>query len=819
MTKQTKQARKTQSHKLKKANEPVQLTPDEVDIDFKDGTFAFKNTSEVEPLEEILGQDKAMNAIEVGLGIPQDGYNIYVAGLTGTGKMNTVKRSLKKRLDGSKVPADWVYVHNFEDPDQPRCMKLKPGKGKQLQKDMSNLVERLQQALPKAFRQEDFSKEKQQLSAKYQKKTDEMIEDLRNDAKERGFEMNLTSEGGINFIPKHDDKPIENQEQYDELPQEEKDRIEEGQQELTKKADCIIQQQRDIMQELTEEVRQIEKRFTSYVVQPMIEAIKSGYQDNDEILNYLDQVADHILDNLEKFQQNKQQNPTAALMQGLTGGGGDAQPRFLEYQVNLIVDHHKSKTAPVVIEEAPTYQNLFGHIERTADARGRLVTNHTQIKAGSILRANGGYVVFNIEDALTEPFVYKNLKRVLKSGTLQIESLNPFMPFSTGGLRPQPIPVSAKVVVVGSPLIYQLLRHYDDEFASIFKIRADFGTEMNRDKKQQFQYVQFIARLARDEKLLPLDNEAAKEIVRFGSRQASDKQKLVTKFSEVADILRESNYFAQKDDADTITADHILKALDNRVYRTNRIAEKIREMIDEGSILIDTEGTAPGQVNGLGVLDLGDYMFGKPSRVTASVGLGTDGLINIERESKLSGSTHDKGVLILGGYIRNMFGKDKPLALSASICFEQNYAGVDGDSASAAELLALLSAISGVPIRQDIGITGSINQFGQIQAIGGVNEKVEGFFDVCKTKGITGTQGVCIPQSNVKNLILRKDVRKAIEEGEFHIYPVTTVDQALELLTGKQAGTPDQKGTIFHEVDTRLHSMAEELKNFASQKK
>jgi predicted ATP-dependent protease len=444
------------------------------------------------------------------------------------------------------------------------------------------------------------------------------------------------------------------------------------------------------------------------------------------------------------------------------------------------------------------------------------VTNFTQIKAGSLLRASGGYLVFNIEDALTEPFVYKSLKRAMKSGYIQLETYNPWIPFTTGGMRPEPIKFSTKVVVLGSPMLYYMLRYYDDEFRSIFKIRADFGTEMPRESMQQAQYARFVSKLAGDEGLRHLTRDAVAEVIQFACRRVVDKHKLLTRFSEVADVLRESDYFAGTAGSDLVEAEHVRQALENRVYRSNRIAEKIRELISEGVLLVDTEGSRVGQVNGLAVYDVGDVMFGRPSRVTTSVGLGSEGVINIEREAKLSGSTHDKGVLILAGYLRNTYGQDKPLALSASLCFEQSYGGVDGDSASSTELFALLSNLAQVPLRQDIAVTGSVNQWGQIQAIGGVNEKVEGFFDVCRLTGLTGNQGVCIPASNVKGLILRDDVRKAIADGDFHVYAIETVEEGLELLTGFKAGSPEEEGTLHRLVDERLRSMAEDLRAFGA---
>jgi len=772
----------------------------------------FKTTAELEPLNEIIGQNRAISALEIGLGVRQTGYNIYAAGLTGTSKIQTIKESLQKRLEGSPVPDDWVYVHNFDDPDQPWAIRLKPGQGKQLEKDMDRLVGRLKEALPKAFRQQDFREEKDQLSRKYEKKLEEYTNRLTDMAKSRGFEVMFTPNGQISFLPYIGGKLAESPEQLETLSAEERDRIGEGEKELAREVGRMMQDQRDMMQNLGEEVRGVERQFASYVVTPLIEAIKQSYANNDRILQYFDHVRSHILDNLPDFREGGTTQAVPPQLQGMLGP--DAEYQLLEYRVNVIVDNSQTKTAPVLVEEAPTYRNLFGSIDRSVDRRGRLVTNFTQIAAGSLLRANGGYLIFNMEDALTEPFVYKSLKRTLKSGCMQIESFNPWIPFSAGELRPEPIPIDTKVIVVGNPMLYYMLRFYDEEFPLVFKIKADFGTEMPRGNREQMEYARFVATTVRDEHLKPFTREAVGEIIRFGSREAGDKTKLLTHFSDTADLIREADYFARAHRANFVEAAHVEQALKNRVYRSDRIAEKIRELIEEGTLLVDVQGRKIGQVNGLAVIDLGDYAFGRPTRVTASVGLGSEGLINIEREAKLSGRTHDKAVLIISGYLRNKYGRSRPLTLSASICFEQTYSGVEGDSASAAELYALISNLTQVPIRQDIAVTGSVNQWGQIQAIGGVIEKTEGFFDVCREVGLTGQQGVCIPYSNVRNLILRKDVQQAIADGVFHVYPIHTIDEGLELLTGVKAGAPDEEGTLHWLVNQRLSKMTEELKGF-----
>ncbi len=800
---------------LQTAAPAEELPAEEADLAVDRNALDFTTTADLEPLDEIIGQSRAMSALEIGLGIKERGYNIFVAGLTGSGRMQTIKTCLQKRLDGSATPSDWVYVHNFTDSDQPWAISLAPGKGHQFEKDMDRLIQHLQEALPKAFRQQDFREEKEQLSRKYEERIEEHTSRLAKMAKDRGFEIGFTPGGRVSFLPYVEGKPAETREQLDALTEAEKNRLAGGEKELAREVSRLMQEQSQMMQNLSEEVRSVERQFADFVVAPMVETIKQSYLEYDRVQQYLDHVHNHILENLSDFQEGGA-TPQTVPPQLQTMLSRDGERPMLEYRVNVIVDNSQTRAVPVVVEEVPTYRNLFGSIDRTVDRWGRLITDFTQIKAGSLLQANGGYLIFNIEDALTEPFVYKSLKRALKSGRIELESYNAWIPFSTGGLRPEPIPISTKVVVVGNPLLYYMLQFYDDEFPFLFKIKADFGTEMPRSDKEEMQYARFVAAVTKKENLRAFTRDAVAEIIRFGSKQVADKTKLLTRLSEAADLIREADYFAQIRDSRYVEASHVEEALDNRVFRSDRIAEKIREMIEDGTLLVDVQGSRIGQINGLAVVDLGDYAFGRPTRVTASLGLGAEGLINIEREAKLSGRTHDKAVLIIGGYLRNKYGQKRPLTLSAGIAFEQTYSGIEGDSASAAEIYVLVSSLAQVPIRQDIAVTGSVNQWGDIQAIGGVNEKIEGFFDVCRVIGLTGRQGVCIPQSNVKNLILRKDVRQAIADGEFHIYPILSVDEGLELLTGFKAGSPQEEGTIHWRVDQRLGEMTETLRGLAA---
>jgi ATP-dependent Lon protease len=529
-----------------------------------------------------------------------------------------------------------------------------------------------------------------------------------------------------------------------------------------------------------------------------------------EVDTYLAEVKTHIVDNLDNFKEQERQSPAALPFMPLL----PPQELFLEYEVNVVVDNSATKGAPVIVESSPTYANLFGSIERVVDRAGRLVTNFTRIKAGSLLRAHGGYLIFNLEDALTEPAVWKMLKRTLKSGRIEMETYEPFAVFSTSGLKPEPIEMQVKVVTVGSPYLYHLLYSLDEEFREIFKVHADFRRVMELDAQHVPAYGNWVAQICRDEGLPHFDQSAVARLVEFGARKAGDRQKISAAYADVADLVRESAYWARRDNSTVVSARHVQRALEQRVFRADRIEQDLRELITQGTVLVDIDGRKVGQVNGLAVLQLGEHSFGQPSRVTASVGMGQAGIVNIERESRLSGPIHDKGLLILSGYLRNRYGQDKPLALSASLCFEQSYSGVEGDSASSTELYAMLSRLAELPVRQDLAVTGSVNQWGEVQAIGGANEKIEGFFDVCRIRGLTGTQGVMIPVANVRHLVPRPDVIEAVAQGKFHIYPIRTIDEGIELLTGVRAGTAEEEGTVNYLVNRRLLDLATKLKTF-----
>ncbi len=792
---------------LNKPAPPVELAADELRFAVKldDG---FKTTEELKPVPNFAGQERALAALELGLGVARGGFNIFVSGLTGADKLEILRRWIAERAAANPTPGDWVYVHNFQNPDAPRAIYLRSAKGQRLRQSMRDLVKRLREDLPNAFRQEAFDKEKTRLREKYGRRAQELNAQFEKLAREKGFAIQVGHGGEILFIPMIDDKPLESSKDLSRLSETDQREIETRHQELMAEVVQMATKQRDVVREMEADIRAVERRFSEQLLSPLLAEIERD-MDNQEVGAYLAEVREHMLDNLDDFKEGSA--PAFAFSFG-------PQPReraaFLEYDVNVIVDNSETGGAPVLVEDSPTYLNLFGTIERVVDRFGRVVTNFTRIKSGSLLRAHGGYLIFSLEDAITEPAVWRVLRRTLRSGIIEMETYEPFALFSASGLKPEPVKIDTKVIVVGSPLLYHLLYAWDEEFRGIFKVRADFRDAMELEQNHLLVYAQWIARLCGEEKLPHLDREAVERVAEFGARRAGDRAKVSASYAEVGDLVREAAYWAHKETSPIVTTRHVERALKERVFRSNRIEEDIRELIANGTLLIDIEGEKVGQVNGLSVLDTGAYMFGRPTRVTASVAMGQAGIINIERESKLSGSIHDKGVLILSGYLRNRYGQDKPLALSASLCFEQSYSGVEGDSASSVELYALLSRLSNLPLRQDIAVTGSVNQWGEVQAIGGVNEKIEGFYDVCRVKGLSGKQGVMIPAVNVRNLILRADVVEAVAERKFHIYPVRTIDEGLEVLTGTAAGNVGEKGTVNETVSGRLEALALGLKKF-----
>ncbi len=766
--------------------------------------------------QQLLGQSRALDAIRLAIGVDAPGYNVFVSGLRTREERDSVLRLLEERAAAMPTPGDWVYVNNFRASEAPMAIALAPGQGTVLRQRMQELVGFVIDQLPKAFRREDFDQERVALRDKYNKRAQELFGNFEGRARERGFAIQSAPGGQVIFIPlvrgKMPESPEELQREMAALPDEEKERLARVQAELQNELGPLMMRQQELMQELIADIRAIERAFAARLITPAIAALKTHF-DNAAVAAYLDSVAEHMLSHLERF---REQQPQGGEAPSAEAAGAPQRPaedtRFFEYQVNVVVDNAGRSGAPVVCEDAPTHRNLFGTIERWIDPLGRSGTNFTRIIPGSFMKAHGGFLVFDLEDAAVEPGVWKTLKRSLKTGRMTPETFEPFPFFALSGLKPEPIDIRNKVVVLGGAQLYNLLYFYDAEFSGLFKVRAEILPVIDADREAAAHYAARVGDLARREKLPPFEGGALARIVEFGMRMAGDHERVVSLMEPIDDLSREAAYFARAANAAPVTADHVDQALDQRVLRRNFIEEEIRRLIANGTIIVNLDGRAAGQINGLAVLDVGGYSFGRPSRVTATVALGQSGVINIEREARLSGSTHDKGIMILGGFLRERFGQRVPVAMTASICFEQSYSGIDGDSASSTELYALLSALSGVPIRQDLAVTGSVDQYGHVQAIGGVNEKIEGFYRVCKAVGLTGRQGVLAPLANLRNLMLDKQTIEAVRQGRFHIYAVDTIDQGIEILTGVRAGSIDEPGTINYLVARRLREMGERLR-------
>lgn len=807
-----------------RSDEPPSLPPTPTELSAEELRFrvsfsdTFQTTAELAPPDhDLIGQDRAQAALELGLGISGGGFHIFVSGMAGAQKLDVVHSWVAQQARHTPTPGDWVYVHNFANPDVPQAIALPTGHGGRLKARMNQLVKSLREELPKAFREEAFDREKDELKEKYMAQAQALNSNLEAKARDKGFLLQMGPQGMI-LIPVVNGQPLKGPEEFQQLAEEQQTAIEHKRRELLSDIADFPRQQRDIMRAMAEDIRQVEQRFCENLIAPYIAAI--GQEIHSPAIDaYLEQVKRHTVEHLDAFKEPVAQDGLPPGVPPAVGQDPVGQQQLYEYEVNVVVDNAHTTGAPVLTENTPTYQNLFGSIERVLDRGGRLVTNFTRIKAGSVLRAHGGYLIFNLEDALTEPAVWKTLKRTLKSGRIAPETYEPFSLFAAAGLQPQPVAIQLKVIVVGSPSLYHSLYALDPEFQDLFKVHADFRHTLELSGQHGQLYGQWVARLCQQEQLPHFDRSGVERLVEFGARKVGDREKVSAAYAEVADLVREAAYWARKDEVGLVTAAHVETALQQRTFRANRIEEELREMITRGTVLLDSQGKKVGQINGLAVLSIGEHSFGRPSRITASVGMGQAGIVNIERESRLSGSSHDKGLLILSGYLRNRFGQDKPLALSASLCFEQSYSGVDGDSASSTELYALLSRLAEVPLRQDLAVTGSVNQWGEVQAIGGANEKIEGFFDVCKAHGLTGQQGVLIPAANVRNLILRADVVQAVEHGQFHIYPIQTIDQGIALLSGVPAGSVDEPNTINGRVSRRLQELAVRIRKFGTQKK
>jgi lon-related putative ATP-dependent protease len=756
------------------------------------------------PKEKVVAQDRAVHALEFGLGVKDLEYNIFVAGPPRSGKTEAIMAYVQELAAKEPTPPDFIYVHNFKDPEKPQSLNLPTGRGQVLKADMEELINTLKVQIPEVFESEDYSSRRESLMSGFTQERNKILQGLDAKAGEEGFILNI-SPTGLMIFPGKEGKPL-SEEELKGLSDEDREQLRQKSTQLHTEMNDAIRKIRKMEKEFQEKEKKLDQDVALYVVGHHMEELREKYQDLPQVLEYLEDVQEDILKNIEDLKRRP-------------GAQGPfpfptPEPSFVQYQVNVFVDHSETKGAPVVMENNPTYPNLFGAVERRAQF-GALLTDFTLIRAGALQRANGGYLVLEAMDLLRWFFSYEALKRCLKNGEVKIEDpLEMYGMITTRSLQPQPIPLNIKVILVGDPYVYQILYIYDEDFHEFFKIKAHFDSRMQKTGDHIQKFCEMLAAYCEDQKLLPLHKTGLARLVEYAQELAGHQRKLTLQTKEVTDVLKEANYWAQTDTHDVIFGSDVEKAINEKTYRADLPEEKLQEFIDEGMLFIETAGQVVGQMNGLSVYALGDHAFGRPSRITASIGLGKEGVVTIDRESQLSGNIHNKGVLILAGFLKSRFAQQKPLTLSASLAFEQSYGLVEGDSASMAELCTLMSALAEVPLGQNLAMTGSVSQRGEAQPIGGVNWKIEGFYKVCKARGLDGTQGVIIPKANVQDLMLKKEVVDAVAAGQFHIWAVGHADEALELLTGMPAGTRQADGTfppdtVNGKVDGRLKQMME----------
>ena len=788
--------------------------------------FKFKCTGDLAPLHEFIGQERAARAVEFGLNMANDGYNIYVAGMTGTGRTSMVKSHIE-RLIGEKTvrgetPAieDWCYLYSFKEPDRPIIAAFPQGKGKAVRVQVSDLLSALRQELGRAFSSEEYKRRRQSTIEEGQATQQKLFEQIASEARQQGFALQITSAGPM-LIPMAENRPM-TEEEYLALDDETRKRIDDRQNELRKKLRESLERAGGIQQETGDRVQRLDGEIGGLVVTRLFTPLLNQYADLPKVALYIGDLKAYTLDNLNLFKGTEEPvNPLFGVPLSQVTGGRNP---FLPFEINVFVDNSEAKRVPVIIESNPVFGNVFGKIERRFLFGGYL-SDHTMLKAGALSQASGGYLLMNARDVLENPGVWPALKRAIRNREVKIE--DPFEQFGLmvpQALRPEPMPIAVKIVLTGDPGLYQMLAAYDEDFWEIFKVKADFDFEIDRTDRNLLDYAAFLAGCCEECEARHFDPSGVAKVVEYSSRLVADQDKLSSRFAQIREWVEQADYWARKENAEYISARHVKRAVDERLFRHNLPDERIRDMIKRGTIMIDVQGQVVGQLNGLSVYSLGDISFGRPSRITAKTFLGRGGVINIERESQLSGPTHNKGVMILSGYLGWKYAQETPLSLSASLCFEQSYEGVDGDSASSAELYAILSSVSDIPLKQNIAVTGSVNQMGEIQPIGGVNQKIEGFFRVCQTNGLTGDQGVLVPAQNVRNLMLREEVIDAVREGKFHVYSAKTIDEGMEILTGIPAGERQAnggylEGTVNHRASQKLREMADRLRDFYSEER
>jgi len=763
-----------------------ELKPDDLYRACDPAQLEFETTDDLEDLVGVVGQQRALDAIQVGVGIKHFGYNLFVLGPVGAGKRTIVEQYLRKQAESETTPADWCYVHNFADPQKPDVIALPAGLGKELRGDMEALVEELQSAIPAALEAEEHQSQVEEVERKAKAEHEKEFNELAKKALEDGIQV-VRTPGGYGMAPMKDGEVI-TPEEFDKLSKEEQQRIEHAVESLQDDLKQLVEKVPERRKQARQAIKELNHQATRFAIGNSLDQVKQKYAEIEKVSAYLDAVERDIIENADDFLEPDEEVPPILRMPQ------QDESTFRRYEVNLLVDNSETHGMPVVYEDHPNYQNLLGRIEHRAQM-GTLVTDFTLIKSGAVHRANGGYLIIDALRLLQQPYAWEGLKRALHAGHVKIESLAESLSLVSGvSLEPEPVPLNTKIVMIGERIIYYLMYHYDRDFAELFKVAADFDDSFDRTSENVAVYSRLIATLVRRECQRPFDKTAVARVIEQSARLADDSEKISAQVQDVADLLRESDYWAGQSGDEAVNASHVEKAIERQIYRVDRIRSRIQEEIRRGTFMIDTDGEQVGQVNGLSVLDLGNFSFGRPTRITANARLGKGEVVDIEREVELGGAIHSKGVMIISSFLATRYAKDHPLSLSASLVFEQSYGMIEGDSASVAELCALLSALADAPLKQALAVTGSVNQHGMVQPIGGVNEKIEGFFDVCQQRGLNGSQGVLIPATNVKHLMLRRDVVQAVAEKQFHIFAVETIDHAATLLTGIEAGERDSQG-------------------------
>lgn len=757
----------------------------------------FETTETLEDLELPCGQERVLRALEFGASMEGRGFNLFVLGPSGAGKQELVERFLGRHAGEKEVPPDWCHVYNFKNADRPKALRFPAGQGREFRKDMNDFTDELRTAIPATFESEEYQSRIQELQEEMAKRQHQGLFDIQEEANRNNIAM-ITTPAGFTFAPMRDGEVID-PEEYKKFSDEEKQLVESKVEELQKKLQQTIQQIPRLRKEVRERVHALNEEMVQITLGGPMGELREKWSHLPEVVAHLDAVREDVVEHAEAFQDGESGPPAGLLVR---------------YKVNLLVDNAETQGAPVIYEDLPNHQHLTGQIEHRA-RQGTLYTDFTLIKGGAMHRASGGYLIIDARRILTQPMAWESLKRILFSGEIRIESLERLYGLvSTTSLQPEPIPVSVKVVIIGDRMLYYLLSHYDPDFLDLFKVEADFEDDLDRDDGCYELYARMIATMARGVKARPLTRAGVARLIEHASRLASDQRKLTAHDRVLRDLMSEADHWARQAGEELVTADHIQQAIDEREYRASRVRERSMEQITRGIVKIATEGQEVGQVNGLSVLRLGASMFGQPTRITATARPGKGQVVDIEREAKLGGPIHSKAVMILSRFLASRYAGEGELSLSASLAFEQSYGGVEGDSASVAETCVLLSAIAGVPLKQSFAVTGSMNQHGEVQAVGGVNEKIEGFFSVCRNSGNLGNQGVLLPESNVEHLMLRKDVRDAMGEGRFTIYPISDINEAIELLTGMEPGVADEngdypEGSFNRKVQDRLSVFAE----------